>query len=55
MMMLATSTGDIALSVSGSLVAFVLVLAVAIARDRERIARLEERTRRLMNGERDKD
>jgi len=47
-MLLAANSGDVALSVSGSLIAVVVFLAVAIARDRERIARLEERTRKLI-------
>jgi hypothetical protein len=43
------SSGDVALAFDGGLLAVIITLGVAIARDRERIARLEERTRRLLS------
>jgi hypothetical protein len=54
-LLLAASTGDIALALVGTLSGTVIGLAIVLARHGAAIARLEERTRRLLNGDRRPD
>jgi hypothetical protein len=49
MALVGASTGDIALALVGTLIGTVIGLAIVLVKHGERLARLEERTRRLIN------